>query len=126
LRSKNAINTYIEKGISEMGSYSIVKKPEKLVLTLEGRFDEETAGKFFKDFTNETSKIVPSQYSLEVVATELNVVSPDMQESLKSCFKLYQSIGFKKVLMQLKGNAILAMQVKRIAADAGLDNFEII
>lgn len=108
-----------------MASYNIAKQPEKLLLTLEGRFDEETAGRFVKDFMAETSKIIPSQYILEITAADLNVVSPDMQESLKSCFKLYQSVGFKKVLMHLAGNAILAMQVKRLAADAGLSNFEI-
>ena len=108
-----------------MANYSIIKKPEVLFLTLEGRFDEETAGKFVKDFTAETSKIIPTQYTLEIDAGEVSVISPDMQETLKSCFKLYQSVGFKKVLMHLKGNAILSMQVKRLAADAGLANFEI-
>ena len=109
-----------------MGSYSIAKKPEKLILTLEGRFDDETAKKFVQDFMSEVKSIIPSQYILEVEAGEMNVISQDMQDTLKECFKLYQSIGFKKVSFHLKANAILTMQVKRIATEAGLNNLELV
>ncbi|HEX2938176.1 MAG TPA: hypothetical protein VHO66_04580 [Ruminiclostridium sp.] len=109
-----------------MANYSITKKPGRMVLILDGQLDEENAAKFFNDFTNETNKISPSQCTLEINVENLNVVTKDMQDSLKSCFELYHRAGFKKVTMHIMDNAILSMQVNRIASEAGLINFEII
>ncbi|MDD3229010.1 MAG: hypothetical protein PHE09_07290 [Oscillospiraceae bacterium] len=110
-----------------MGTYSIVKKADRLAISVKGHMDTPTAEKFVNEYKQQVSKIIPSQYILDVDGNELSVVTADMQESLKSCFKLYQSTGFKKVILHInKSNAILSMQVKRIASAAGLQNFSIV
>lgn len=109
-----------------MVDYSIEKKIGKLVLTLHGIMDEATAKKFFKEFTDITNSIDPSQYELEIPAEGLSVATQDMQDSLKSALSLYKSLNFKKVTMKLGNNAVLGMQVKRLAREVGLDNFNIV
>ena len=109
-----------------MIQYSIEKKIGKLVLTLNGSMDQATAQKFFSEFTSATDSIDPSQYVLEILANDLNVATSDMQDSLKNALKLYQSLNFKSIVMKLGNNAVLNMQVNRIAREAGLTNFKIV
>ncbi|WOC33148.1 MULTISPECIES: hypothetical protein [Caproicibacterium] len=109
-----------------MEKYSIVKKANHLVIRVSGHMDEATAAKFFQEYKQTISTIAPAQTILEIDAKELSIVTSDMQESLKSCLALYQKTGFKQIIMHMdKSNSILSMQVKRIAAAAGLSNFSI-
>ncbi len=109
-----------------MGTYKIDLMADRLKMTLAGKFDQALTEKVVQDFLNETKKIRPSNYILEIDASTFQVLPSEMHDTLKGCFELYKSAGFKQVLMHHGDNVILSMQVKRIAKEAGLDNFEII
>lgn len=108
-----------------MNKYTVTPGINTLTIDLEGKFEEEDAKNFVDDFKKGLSKVQPNSCELIFNAGKLHVVSPDMHNQLKNCFELYQKIGFKKITMFLENNVILGMQVKRLASDAGLSNFEI-
>jgi hypothetical protein len=109
-----------------MGNYNITRGINTLKVTLSGKFDDESRNRFLADFQAEVAKLQPANTELQFSAGDFHVLSADRQEGLKLCFGIYQKIGFKKITMDLSDNAILGMQVKRIAAAAGLTNFEIV
>jgi hypothetical protein len=109
-----------------MGKYKIAVTPDKINLTLEGKFTQEEIQQFSDSFQSEMKKINPTQYTLEIDAAKFQVLPSELHDSLKGCFELYQHFGFKQVLMHHETNVILSMQVKRIASEAGLLNFDII
>ncbi len=109
-----------------MGTYQVTHNQNTLTVKLEGKFDQALTAEFVNAFQTEVAKIQPANTELKFLAENFQVLGADMHDTLKSCFELYQKLGFKKVLMDLGTNAILNMQVKRIAAAAGLQNVEIL
>ncbi|HEX3039289.1 MAG TPA: hypothetical protein VHP54_03230 [Caproiciproducens sp.] len=108
-----------------MGTYNITHGINVLKVELSGKFDVESKSRFLQDFQSEVAKIQPSNTELQFSAGNFQILAADSQNGLIACFELYQKIGFKKITMNLGNNAILGMQVKRLAAEAGLKNFEI-
>jgi two-component sensor histidine kinase len=109
-----------------MPNYSITHGVNTLNVSLSGKFEPERGNEFLKAFQAEVAKIQPSNTVLHFSAGDFHVLSADYQDGLKACFAMYQKIGFKKIMMDLGNNAILSMQVKRLASEAGLKNFEIV
>lgn len=109
-----------------MNKFKITPGTDTLTVDLEGKFDKESADEFIEEFNSILKTVNPKNCELIFNAGRMNVVSPDLHESLKNCFKMYQKIGFKKISVFLENNVILGMQVKRLANDAGLSNYEII
>jgi hypothetical protein len=109
-----------------MASYKITQGLNTLRIELEGKFGPEIGDKYLTEFNAVVRKIQPANTDLIFKAADFQVLGSDLQDSLKQCFELYHKIGFKKISMDLGSNVILSMQVKRLAAAAGLTNFEII
>jgi two-component sensor histidine kinase len=109
-----------------MGNYNITRGINVLKVEVSGKFDDETRNQFLQEFQSEVAKIQPSNTELQFSAGDFQVLAAERQDGLIACFKLYQKIGFKKITMNLSNNAILGMQIKRLAASAGLTNFEIV
>lgn len=108
-----------------MKKYTITTGINTLTVDLEGKFEQEDAKSFVSEFKEKLSKVQPNNCELIFNAGKLHVASPDMHDTLRNCFEMYEKIGFKKITMFLENNVILGMQVKRLASDAGLSNFEI-
>lgn len=109
-----------------MGQFNITRGINSLKITLAGKFTPEETAQFLKEFQAEVAKIQPANTELHFSAGDFQVLAAERQDSLKECFQLYHKIGFKKVVIDVGNNAILKMQVKRLAADAGVTNFEIV
>lgn len=108
-----------------MKKFKIALENDTLTIELEGKFDKENADSFTQEFKETLKNVQPEKCELIINAGKLHVASPDLHESLKNCFRLYEKIGFKKITILLENNVILGMQAKRLAGEAGLSNFEI-
>lgn len=108
-----------------MGNFKVEPKDKQLFITLSGKFTPEDHPKFIAAFNDGVSKVTPKDTELVFDAGDFQVLSPDMHDKLAECFKLYDSKGFKKITMNIGANVFVSMQVKRIAKDVGLTNFEI-
>ncbi len=109
-----------------MGIYDVKTFQNTLTVTLEGKFTNEDTLSFLKAFNDGVKKIVPANTELIFHASKFQVLPADMHDALGNCFKLYKSLGFKKITMDMGDNVIVIMQVKRIAKEVGLDNFDIV
>lgn len=109
-----------------MGTYNIAHSSNTLTVKLEGKFDQQLTAEFVKAFQTEVGKINAANTELVFLAENFQVLGADMHDTLAGCFKLYQTIGFKKISMNLGKNMVLKMQVNRIAIAAGLKNFEMV
>lgn len=109
-----------------MGDFIYEPKDHQLFITLSGKFTQEDHPKYIAAFTEGLSKVNPKDCKLIFDATNFQVLTADMRIRLAECFKLYQGCGFKKIIMYVEDNFFVNMQVKRIAAEVGLTNYEII
>lgn len=108
-----------------MGTFNFSTSSDSLNIALSGSFDKPTVASFISKFNTEVKKIQPAKCQLVVEVSEMQVQPAEMQDTLKGCFQLYESAGFKKIIMNVGNNVILAMQARRIAKDAGLSNVEV-
>lgn len=108
-----------------MGTYNFSTNGDKMNIALAGSFDKPTVEGFVAKFNTEVKKIQPAKCELVIETSQMQVQPGDMHDTLKGCFKLYGSAGFKKISMNVGDNVILAMQARRIAKEAGLSNVEV-
>lgn len=110
------------------GFYSIEVNSVQKVVNMEvgGSFTPEKVEQFLKDYNQNINSIQAAQYELRFDCLSLEIVTQDMVPHLQGCFELYKSSGFKKVVVEIKKNAIIKMQLNRIAKNAGLDAFEVV
>lgn len=108
-----------------MEKFSIDVTGDILKIVLDGKFGDDDIASFGAAYQQAVGKITPSQFNLELDVRNMGVITPDKQEKLKGFFILYKQTGFKKVTMRMQDSAILAMQVKRLAKEAGITDFEI-
>ncbi len=108
-----------------MEKFSITVSGNVLKIVLDGKFGDEDIASFGEAYGQAVRKINPSQVSLELDARNMGVITPDKQEKLKGFFVLYKQTGFKKVVLRMEDSAILAMQVRRLAKEAGIEDFDI-
>lgn len=95
-------------------------------MTVAGQMTMEDANLFLEDYKTKITPLDGKQYALVVDCTEMKVLTPDMTDSLTGGMQLYKETGFYKVTYTVKGNAILKMQLSRIAKNAGLTNYEVV
>ncbi|SHO47456.1 hypothetical protein [Anaerocolumna xylanovorans] len=108
-----------------MEKFSISVSGNALKIVLDGKFGDEDIASFGVAYQKAVSKINPAQVSLELDARNMGVITQDKQDKLKGFFILYKQTGFKKVTLRMTDSAILAMQVRRLAKEAGIEDFEI-
>ncbi len=108
-----------------MEKFSITVSGDVLKIVLDGKFGDEDIASFGAAYGQAVRKITPSQVSLELDARNMGIITPDKQEKLKGFFILYKQTGFRKVILRMQDSAILAMQVRRLAKEAGIEDFDI-
>lgn len=91
-------------------------------LNIEGNAEQEELQEFLKDYNDTISKIKPETMELIVDCTKMQVLTSDMVPALESCFELYKTSGFKQVVFTIQSNAVLKMQLSRLARNSGLTN----
>ena len=95
-------------------------------MTVAGQMTMEDANLFLEDYKNKITPLDGEKYALVVDCTEMNILTQDMTDSLTGGMQLYKETGFYKVTYTIKGNAVLKMQLSRIAKNAGLTNYEVV
>ncbi len=108
-----------------MEKFSINVSGDVLKIVLDGKFGDEDIASFGAAYQQAVAKINPAQVTLELDARNMGVITPDKQEKLKGFFILYKQTGFRKVVLRMEDSAILSMQVRRLAKEAGIADFEI-
>ena len=108
-----------------MEKFSIDVSEDELSIVLDGKFGDEDIESFGTAYGKAVAGINPEKVRLELDARNMGVITPDKQEKLKGFFILYKQTGFKKVVLRITDSAILSMQVKRLAKEAGIEEFEI-
>jgi len=110
------------------GTYTMSVNPatKTVDMTVSGTFTPEKAQQFVNDYQSRIAKINASEYVLEFDCRDLDVVTQDMIPNLESCLALYKSSGFKKVEVGIRKSAIISMQLKRLAKNVDLTNFEVV
>jgi len=86
----------------------------------------EQARKFAEDYKSLTKSIDTRSYVLDIDCTAMKVVTPDLIDNLSETLKMYKQPGFHKVIMKVRHNNILKMQLTRLSREAELTNVEII
>lgn len=105
------------------GKYTMGINPAKkeMNITIIGNFSNEQALQFISDYNSKVKSINAADYTLCLDCTDLNVVTPDLVDSLEACYALYKSSNFKHVVFEISKTAILKMQLSRIARKVGLN-----
>ncbi|BCJ95842.1 hypothetical protein acsn021_34110 [Anaerocolumna cellulosilytica] len=109
-----------------MKKFSIKIEGATLKIVLDGAFGDEDIEAYGKEYGAAISKINPNQFTLELDARNMGVITPDKHEKLKQFFLLYKQQGFKTVTLRIQDSAILSMQVKRLAKEVGINDFRIL
>lgn len=99
---------------------SLNKANKELKVKVWGMFESEDAANFIADFKETVSTIQPSETALSFDTTELKVSKQEMMPMLEGCFNMYKDFGFQKVSIETENNAILKMQLNRVAKKIGL------
>lgn len=85
------------------------------IATVGGFFQMSDAEGFIRDFMQEGSTIQASEYTLVVDASGLSTVKQDLLDILEQAFKMYMTLGFKKIYMVESNSAITSMQIRKVA-----------
>ena len=109
-----------------MGSFSIKAAGNSLDVVCEGLFAPEDAKRFVTEFQKESKKVNPATCQLTLDGSKLSTSPAEMQEMLSGILNMYKQMGFRNVTIAFGGNAIAKMQVKRLAKEVGIDNFNVI
>lgn len=114
--------------MQEKGGYIIDVKPvnKSVTMNVVGDFTAEQAEQFHLDYEKQVNSIAADEFVLNVDCTDMKVINKEMTPALTHSFNLYKSSGFKKIAFHITANAIVKMQLNRIAKSVGLPNYEII
>lgn len=105
------------------------KASKILFATVGGNFGPDDCNGFVEDYNGKVKIINPNEYELKFDCTKLSVTGKNvssgvnMTEMLQGCLELYKKDGFKKIAFDCKGNAIMGMQLRRLAKNVDLPNF---
>lgn len=101
-----------------------VNSVKKVVnMTVAGRMTMSDAELFIKEYQVKIGPLNGPDFELEVDATDMQVLTPEMTENLTEVMKMYKKTGFKKVTVIITQTPVLKMQLSRIARNAGLTQF---
>ena len=100
--------------------FNLDKNAKKVSIEVIGSFVPEKEKDFFENYTRISSQINPSEYTLFLDCTHMNIVAQNYVDKLGATFGLYKQTGFGNVLMKLSASAVVKMQLKRLARNADL------
>ncbi|GGH84638.1 hypothetical protein JOD43_004068 [Pullulanibacillus pueri] len=109
------------------GDFKIeVNRENKTIdMVIIGTFSEEKVQEFVKEYLEKVQSVNASEYTLNVDSTDMDVLTQDMIPSMKESIGLYQQSGFDKMIITIKKNVILKMQLNRILRSTDFGNAEI-
>jgi hypothetical protein len=108
-----------------LGSWKITTNKDSLNVIVEGVMTPQNAKDYYDEFLNASKKINPATCDLFLDGSKLAVSKADSAKILGAILQMYKDLGFNKVTMDLGSNAILNMQVKMLAKQAGLTDFKL-
>lgn len=108
-----------------MGNYKLTPSANELDISFEGSFTPDDAKHFVEDFNKAVAAVNPADCHLNLDGSKLAISPAQMVDLLRSCFVLYKNAGFQHVTLNPGSNAVLRMQVNRLAKEAGLTDFEL-
>ncbi|WML42646.1 hypothetical protein [Neobacillus sp. PS3-40] len=114
--------------MAKEGYYSIKVNPstKTIDMVVSGTFTPEKALQFVNDYQSKVGTIKAGEFILKCDCRELDVVTQDMIPDLENCYRLYQSSGFNKVVIEIKKSPVIKMQLSRIGRNTGLTNLEFV
>lgn len=107
-------------------SIGINRERNEMNIYVEGTLTPTEVEGFQKEYQQHLMSINASEFVIMADAKHLHIVSQEMVPMMEACFKLYQSSGFKEVIINVSENRILKMQLSRIARDAKATNITIV
>lgn len=99
--------------------FNFSKKDNVLCVKVKGMFSEEDGQNFIQTYQNAV-RSMSTKKELDMDCMELQVTPAGLIDMLTGCFEMYKQ-DFSKVVMRIKDNAILKMQLGRLARNVGLD-----
>jgi hypothetical protein len=99
---------------------SLDKIKKVLNIRIWGMYTPDDANAFVEEFTKVASSVQAAEFILNFDAQELAVSKQEMLPMLEGCFKMYKTLGFKKVIANVGKNATLKMQLSRVGRNSGL------
>ncbi|MDN3956359.1 hypothetical protein [Sporolactobacillus laevolacticus] len=109
-----------------MGKYSVSTSGNDISVVCEGVFTMEDAAGYVEEFKKAAAKVNPATAHLELDGSGLRVSSQEMVGMLTNIIAMYKEMGFNDITMNLGKSAVLNMQIKRLAKEAGLTQFKLI
>ncbi|MFJ5624375.1 hypothetical protein ACIQD3_16940 [Peribacillus loiseleuriae] len=108
--------------------YSIkVNEGKKVVdMFVGGSFTPIDVQNFVKDYQKIVASVDVASYQLIIDCTTMDLLTQEMVPSLENSYRMYKESGFEKVIFTIKENAILKMQLSRLARNTGLTNVEVV
>ncbi|MRG87352.1 hypothetical protein [Salinibacillus xinjiangensis] len=105
---------------------NIVNDKNTIEMAVRGSFKEEDVQNFVRDYQSAVSRVNVENFTLEVDCTNMDILRQEMIPQLENSFKMYNESGFKTVQFNTKSNAILKLQLHRLARNVGMKNAKIV
>ncbi|GAA0485588.1 hypothetical protein GCM10008986_08610 [Salinibacillus aidingensis] len=107
-----------------MKKYDIQVQHEKktIDMVVRGSFSEQDVQNFMRDYQNAVSSIKAGEYTLEIDCTNLDILTQDMVPQMEASLNMYKESGFHTVQLNIRNNAVLKLQLHRLARSIGLKN----
>lgn len=83
-------------------------------------FEPEDAESFVSEYHQKVNSVIAADYTMVLDCREMKVVKPDMVPALSFCMNLYKESGFKRVVFEVNGKAVLRLQLRRLTKNEGL------
>ncbi|MGG0719668.1 hypothetical protein ABE096_19080 [Robertmurraya massiliosenegalensis] len=113
--------------MAKEGSFSIkVNRVAKTIdLVVAGTFTPQQVQEFVGDYTGKVKSINPKEYTLNADSTDMDVLTQEMVPAMENTIRMYQQSGFDKLVVTIKKNPILKMQLNRIFKNTNFTNAEV-
>ncbi|ENH98194.1 hypothetical protein J416_01829 [Gracilibacillus halophilus YIM-C55.5] len=105
---------------------NIVNDKNTIEIEVRGSFEEEDVQNFVRDYQSAVSAVNVEDFTLEVDCTNMDILRQEMIPQLENSFKMYKESGFNIVQFNTKSNAILKLQLHRLARNVGMKNAKIV
>jgi hypothetical protein len=109
-----------------MGKYSVVTTGNDISVVCEGVFTMEDASGYVEEFKKAAAQVNTATSHLVLDGSGLRVSSQEMVGMLTNIIAMYKDMGFQDITMDLGKSAVVKMQIRRLAKEAGLNQFKLL
>lgn len=113
--------------MAKEGSFAIkVNSTAKtLDVLIVGTFTPQQVQDFLADYSAKVKSIDPKEYTLVADSTDMDILTQEMVPAMENTIRMYQQSGFNKLIVTIKKNPIMKMQLNRIFKNANFTNAEV-